>query len=69
MLVFCSLMLITVTGKVRLGGSEVFLEGSVKMDVTCLETAPSMQDAGESRLEMEMEILGNWFILWVCGDL
>ena len=39
------------------------------MDVTCLETAPSMQDAGESRLEMEMEILGNWFILWVCGDL
>ena len=51
------------------GGPEVFLEGSVKMDMTCLEAAPSMQNAGESRLEMEMEIPGNWFILWVCGDL
>ena len=39
------------------------------MDMTCLEAAPSMQNAGESRLEMEMEIPGNWFILWVCGDL
>lgn len=67
MLVFCSLILLTVTCKVRLGSSEVFLEGSVKMDVTCLEAAPSMQDTGESRLEME--IPGHWFILWVCGEL
>ena len=74
-LVFCSLTLLTATRKVRghltlsPGGPEVFLEGSVKMDMTCLEAAPSMQNAGESRLEMEMEIPGNWFILWVCGDL
>ena len=68
-LVFCPLMFLTVTCKVRLGGSGVFLEGSVRMDVTRPGASPSTQDAGESRLEMQMEIPRNWCTLWACGNL